>query len=279
VILLAVLLVLLTGCRSNSPLSDEEAVRRAQACIGAEASVSFLPAARPDIHNCLDKAMREPSGRRFLLDHANQAVASWSSDMARFVSEDLGRDPSKSLTRALAGLGAVPQVGGTGRRIGTFYEQLVTAAFANVEDRRTAAAEVAGTMNSFVAQGPGKQVDHFIEDARERLPHGDRREVTLALSEMISRAMGELVAVAFWANERVRSRLLAGDHPLPPVVAPPATTPPLEDPPGKLLIPSPDQQPAHTAFLDWYERGGGEPLANAARFAIEKSGIPEWFLE
>jgi len=275
---LAFLPFVLFGCRSNPTITTEEAVRRAQACITADASVSYLPAPGPNFGNCLERAMREPDGRRFLLDVGNQAVAAWSSDIARFVGEDLGLDPNRRLTSVLAGLGAVPQAGGTGRRIGSFYKELVTATFANVKDRRNAAAEVAGTMNSFIAQGPGKPVGPFIREARERLPDGDGREVSLALSEMISKAMEELVAIAFWADGRVKSRLLAGDPPIPPATSPPKTTPPLEDPPGTLHIPSPDQQPAHSLFLNWYEQGDGRPLATAARFAVEKSGIPEQFL-
>jgi hypothetical protein len=276
---LALLLLVPAGCRSKESLSNDEAVRRAQGCITADASTSYLPATRPGFEDCLEKAMREPAGRRFLLDAGNQAVAGWSLDITRFLSEDLGLRPTVGLRHAVSGLGAVPQGGGTGRRVGTFYKQLVTAVFANVKNRRNAAAEVAGTMYSFVAQGPDKPADPFIRYARERISDGDEGEVTTQLSSMISGAMANLVAIAFWADDRLRSGLLAGDPPVPPAVPPPVTTPPLEDPPGRLHIPSPDQQPAHDLFWNWYEHGGGQALATAATAARERSGIPKQFLD
>jgi hypothetical protein len=277
--LLALLLLVPAGCLSKSSLSKDEAVRRAQACITADASTSYLPVARSDFEACLERAMREPAGRRFLLDAGNQAVAGWSFDMTRFLSEDLGLHPTMGLRRAVIGLGAVPEGGGTGRRVGRFYEQLVTAVFANVKNRRNASAEVAGSMYSFIAQGPDKPVDPFVRYARERIPDGDEGEVTTQLSSLISAAMADLVAIAFWADDRLRSGLLAGDPPVSPAVPPPVTTPPLEDPPGRLHIPSPDQQPAHDLFWNWYEHGGGQPLATAAMAAIERSGIAERFLD
>jgi hypothetical protein len=275
--LLAVLLVVLVGCRSNSPLPTEEAVRRAQACITPDTNIRYLPADRPDFEECLEKVMREPAGRRYLLDAGNEAVAGWSADMARFVGDDLSLDPNRSLGQALAGLSAVPAGGGTGKRVGRFYRQLVRAVFANVKDRRTAAAEVGGTMRSCVSQGPGKPAESFIRAARERLPDGDD-EVDPELTRMVRHGMEQLIALSLWAEERVRNALLAGDPPDVPATPPPTATPLLEDPPGRLHIPGPHEQPAHDIFFNWYEHKGGLPLRAAAGGVVHVSGILERFL-
>lgn len=275
----ALLVVIVGGCRSSSSLTDEEAVRRAQACIAPSTSIAYLPAPRPDFEACLEKAMREPAGRRFLLDAGNAAVAGWSSDMARFVGDDLGLHPALTLGQVLGGLGAVPAAGGTGREVGDFYRTLVRAVFANVKDRREAAAEVAGIMQSFVSQGAGKDAEPFIRTAREKLPaSGNPDEVTREFVSMATTIMEEIAALSLWADDRVRAKLLAGD-PTSPAASPPATDPPLESPSGRLHIPHVDVQPAHDMFFQWYEHEGGLPLANAAKTAVLKSGIPRSFLQ
>lgn len=276
--LVALLLVVSTGCRSSSPTSTEEAIRRAQACVTPDTHIPYLPASRADFEECLDNAMREPAGRRFLLDAGNEAVARWTADMARFVGDDLGLDASRTLPQALLGLSAVQEGGGTGRQVGVFYRQLVRGVFANENDRRNAAAEVVGTMTSFLSQGPGKATEPFTRNALERLPGGNEDEVTRALVDVVNEVVSQFVALSFWADERIRSKLLAGDPPVAPAKSPPVTTPPLEDPPGKLHVPGPDQ-PAYSVFSDWYDRGDGLPLATAAMAAVQHSGVLDRFLQ
>jgi hypothetical protein len=199
--------------------------------------------------------------------------------MAHFVGDDLRLDPSRTLGQALAGLSAVPAGVGTGEQVGRFYRQLVTAAFANVKDRRNAAAEVAGIMQSFVSQGPGKPADPFIGSARASLSTGNVDKVTGEFVSMATTTMEEIAALSLWADDRVRVKLLAGNPPTPPATSPPATDPPLEDPPGRLHIPGVDVQPAHDMFFNWYEHEGGLPLGTAAKSAVLKSGISRSFLQ
>ena len=141
------------------------------------------------------------------------------------------------------------------------------------------AAEVGGVLLSFVSQGPGKPAELYIRWARERLPDsGGDDEVNRGLSDIIHDGMEQLTALSLWADERVRTALLAANPPDLPAAPPPAATPMLEDPAGRLHIPGPDQEPAHSTFFRWYEHEGGRPLRAAAGGFVQMSGILERFL-
>jgi hypothetical protein len=272
-----ILALSVVGCTSRTAISSEEAIERAKACITPDPTIRYLPAGGPDFQQCLNKAMRASAGRRFLLDEGNAALAAWSADIARYVGDVVTDRPGTRLGNALGAVATSALAADASPRMGDFYRQLVVAAFAESKDRRNVAAEIAGILGSFVSQGPGKPADSFIRVARERLPDGHEDEVNRELARLVRHGMEQLVAINLWADERVRAQLLAGDPPAPPATAPPAATPSLEDPPGRLHIPGPHQQPAHSIFFNWYEHGGGLPLATAAEAATLSSRILDRF--
>lgn len=273
-VLVLILAFTLSACRSGgSKESPSDALNHAKSCVSPDPSVSYLPAPRSDLKDCLTKAMRDPAARRFLLDTGNAAIQAWSAAMVRFIVDDVAADPEKRVHRILGRLGEADAVAAPARRVGEFYRQLVIAEFTAVKSQRDAAAEVAGVLKSFVSQGPDKPADAFISNVRSRLPDPKNSDLKVEVLDIVADRAEELVALSLWANDQVRAELLAGDPPDPPATPPPATSPPLEDPPGRLRIPSTDEQPAHDMFYNWYEHQGGLPLKAAARGAVRVSGL------
>jgi hypothetical protein len=274
---LAILILYLVGCTSRAEISSEQAIEEAKACLTPDPRIGYLPADQPDLQQCLNKAMRASAGRRLLLDQGNVALAAWSADLARYVGDFVANHPDKRLGTALNAVTTSEVAADASQRMGDFYRQLVMAAFAQSRNRREVAAEVAGILGSFVSQGPGQPAESFIQATREELPDRDDDEVNRELARLVAHRMEELVAISLWADDRVKSELLAGDPPTPPATAPPTATPSLEDPPGRLHVPGPHQQPAHSLFFNWYEHGGGLPLATAAKAATQFSRIVDTF--
>jgi hypothetical protein len=222
--------------------------------------------------------MKTPAARRFLLDEGNRALAAWSAEIARYVGSVLGERPEASVGDAAAPFRASPVATEASPRMGDLYRQLVVGAFAQSKDRKTMAAEVGGSLRSFISQGPGEPAETYIRWARERLPDGDGDEVNRELADIVHDGMEQLTGLSLWADERVRNALLAAHPPDMPAMPPPAATPSLEDPPGRLHIPAPDQEPAHSVFFNWYEHEGGRSLRAAAGGLVQTSGILEKFL-
>jgi hypothetical protein len=273
-----ILVTSLIGCRSSASPSPEESIARAKACINADPATPYLPVARPDFQECLEKAMKAPAARRFLLDAGNVALAAWSSDVARFVGAALGDRPQPRFGDAVNQFQSSSLVTDASPRMGNFYRQLVIGAFAQSKDRRAMAAEIAGTLRSFVSQGPGKPVESSARWAREQISDGDDDEVNRDLADIVQDGMEELTALSLWADERVRNALLTATPPDLPAAPPPPATPLLEDPPGRLHIPTPDQEPTHSIFFRWYEHEGGRPLRAAAGGLVQVSNIFQRFL-
>jgi len=137
---------------------------------------------------------------------------------------------------------------------------------------------VAGIAIAYGAGELSKAATSFIREADAKLSDArDAKALRTPSMDTVTEQMEEMAAVSLWADERVRVRLIAGDPPDPPARPPAMTNPPLEDPPGRLRIPAPDDQPAHDLFFNWYEHEGGLPLKAAAHGFVRSSGVLEAF--
>jgi len=158
------------ACRSSaSKLSPTEATNQAKACMSPDSSVPYLPAPRPDLQECLKKAMRDPTGRRFLLDAGNAALEAWSAGMVRFVDADLATHPEKRALDILGNLGGPMQ--SPPRRVGRRSSTPVS--YRRVRRRQRRARGGGGDhrdLGVLRLQGPAKGAEAFIRNARGKLP-------------------------------------------------------------------------------------------------------------
>lgn len=274
--------------------------------LGSQISVpslrpEHLAADKKSIQVAVKEIMGDPDTRKDLLAGADDALRAWSANAARFVGDDLAQHPEMRLRDILATLGDVPGVSDTGKDLAEFYGEMANEVAANFKDARDAAAEIAGVMGLFVSKvlgdaasvagavvgggvggiviavGAGelnKAAESYIEKAQEELPATrDLKGLKESFMKVVTGQMEQLTAVSLWADERVRTRLLVGDPPVPPAKLPPITDPPLENPPGTLRIPALGEEPARSEFFKWFDHEGGVSLKTAAEMVVQNSGM------
>src|SRR5205085_6584363 len=116
----------------------------------------------------------------------------WSTEIARFVDGVLGDRPEARVGDAVVPFRSSPVATEASPRMGDFYRQLVVGAVAQSRDRKTMAAEVGGSLNSFISQGLGEPAETYIRWARDRLPDGDGDEVNRGLADIVQDGMEQL---------------------------------------------------------------------------------------
>ena len=129
-----------------------------------------------------------------------------------------------------------------------------------------------GLAAKFAAEKLSEAAESLIRQADTKLkkiPENDIEALRAEFKTMVRRSLHDMMVTALWSDPRIRDRILAGEPPnLPAVLLPPTM-----GPGGVLLIPSPEDQPAHKLFFDWLERGGGRELHAKAGEALEESKI------
>lgn len=289
------------GSSSNDEAA--QAVSDAKQCLQSDGTATdggVLPAMVPDVAECFRQVMDEEAARRFLLGVGNVGISEWAMQFARALGDRLAARPEESLPKAEISQSRLVEQREGVAELARFYEALADGLRSNVADRREAAGELAGVLSllsdqttqaalasgtvDLIAAGTAYATGELSVAAEKAVEYG-REHFDDAYEDSFHRLEAAL-AIAFWADERVRARLLAGEstNPQERTTPPPTETgdgeridPPLEDGAGVLRIPSVDDQPAHDAYFNWLERGGGVALDNLAKVAGGDTGLMDVF--
>ena len=206
----------------------------------------------------------------------------------------------KHVHRTIDEVASLAAVDSGGRGLAALYGDLADTILANVKDQREAAAEMVGILGFLASQGlsslaglggaaygggvgglAAKFAAEKLSEAAEslirqadtnlkKIPENDIEALRAEFKTMVRHSLHDMMVTALWSDpgsgsySRRRTSQSAGG-----VTAPINTN----GPGGALLIPSPEDQPAHKLFFDWLERGGGRELHAKAGEALEESKI------
>jgi hypothetical protein len=305
-ILALILAVVAPACDSGakSELSTEEIVEEGRRCLQPVIDTAGSLAPKQDaLSRCFDETMSDERGRRLLLGAGNAALVSWARTVAAATRDQLAHGEGRGLGPEVTAASELAPVRDGLDRIRPLYEALANALRAAITRSEDAAAELSGALSfldeeaiqpesnrtdlaaageRYIRGDLSNRVEAAIERRKTTDSEGFKEGATFLIEEEIEHHLQDMLAAVLWAENSIRSKIVAG--PVVPGEAsgspPPTTTPegyaiepPLEAADGALRIPDQDEQPAHKLFFDWLERGGGAQLHGAVLVVLSDTKL------